>query len=239
MWSRSRRLGLETVSRRSFQTSRSRLGLVETWEGLGLDLVSDWKSIVSVSSRSRTVGSRLQVNMHRFLLRCKLHVHRFECKASILFTDSQARMFTSLLHTFAIAMQYTLFKKSFSLTLLMQNLFNYVFIINWAKPVCLNAETESPIQSLLTHRCSIRVLDSSDYSVQALMVSVALYCLLCIVLQHGNIIMAALRSRCGYFIFILWFLLLLSFPSSPNLSLRRLDVYHRPTSTHGVALVRI
>ena len=34
-------LGLETVSRRSFQTSRSRLGLVETWEGLGLDLVSD------------------------------------------------------------------------------------------------------------------------------------------------------------------------------------------------------
>jgi len=30
-----------SVSRRSFQTSRSRLGLVETWEGLGLDLVSD------------------------------------------------------------------------------------------------------------------------------------------------------------------------------------------------------
>jgi len=37
-------------------------------------------------------------------------------------------------------------------------------------------------------------------------------------------------SSCG-------FLLLLSFFSSPNLSLRRLDVYH--TSTHGVALVRI
>jgi len=35
------RLGLETVSRRSFQTSRSCLGVVETWEGLGLDLVSD------------------------------------------------------------------------------------------------------------------------------------------------------------------------------------------------------
>jgi len=33
------------------------------------------------------------------------------------------------------------------------------------------------------------------------------------------------------------FVLLLSFFSSPNLSCRRLDVYH--TSTHGVALVRI
>jgi len=40
-----------------------------------------------------------------------------------------------------------------------------------------------------------------------------------------------------YYIFILWFLLLLVFFSSPNLSRRRLDVYH--TSTHGVALVRI
>jgi len=46
--------------------------------------------------------------------------------------------------------------------------------------------------------------------------------------------MAAPRSRCGHYIFALWFFLL-SF-SSPNLSRRRLDVYH--TSTHGVALVR-
>ena len=36
---------------------------------------------------------------------------------------------------------------------------------------------------------------------------------------------------CGFF------LLLLSFFSSPNLSSRRLDVYH--TSTHGVALMQI
>jgi len=43
----------------------------------------------------------------------------------------------------------------------------------------------------------------------------------------------ALRSRCGHYIFALWFL---SF-SLPNLSGRRVDVYH--TSTHGVALVRI
>jgi len=50
--------------------------------------------------------------------------------------------------------------------------------------------------------------------------------------------MAALRSRCGHYIFALWFLLLLLlFLSSPNLSRRRLDAYH--TSTHGVALVRI
>ena len=76
------------------------------------------------------------------------------------------------------------------------------------------------------------------------------------VLRCG-LIMAALRSRCGHYIFIMWFLmvalcnradhyilpcgffLLLSsfFFSSPNLSGRRLDVYH--TSTHGVALVRI
>jgi len=50
--------------------------------------------------------------------------------------------------------------------------------------------------------------------------------------------MAALRNRAGHYIFALWFLLLLSFFfSSPNLSGRRVDVYH--TSTHAVALVRI
>ena len=49
-------------------------------------------------------------------------------------------------------------------------------------------------------------------------------------------IMATLLSRCGHYIFVLWFLLS-SFFSSPNLSGRRLDVYH--TSTHGVALVHL
>jgi len=48
--------------------------------------------------------------------------------------------------------------------------------------------------------------------------------------------MAALRSRCGHYIFVL-FLSIYLFFSSPNLSDRRLDVYL--TSTHGVALVRI
>ena len=70
------------------------------------------------------------------------------------------------------------------------------------------------------------------------------------------LLMAALRNR-GHYIFVLWFLLygrpmeydrplyfcpvvsffLSIFFSSPNLSSRRLDVYH--TSTHDVALVRI
>jgi len=66
-------LGLDvSVSRRSRDLVSKRLGLVEMWEGLGLDLVSDWKSNVSASSRSRTIGCRLQAKMHRFLLHCKI-----------------------------------------------------------------------------------------------------------------------------------------------------------------------
>ena len=49
--------------------------------------------------------------------------------------------------------------------------------------------------------------------------------------------MTALHSRCGHYIFALWFLSSSSFYSSPNVSGRRLDVYH--TSTYGVALVQI
>jgi len=51
-----------------------------------------------------------------------------------------------------------------------------------------------------------------------------------------TVVMAALRSRCGHYIFALWFLSFYLF-SSPNLSGRRLDFYC--TSTHGVVLVRI
>jgi len=47
--------------------------------------------------------------------------------------------------------------------------------------------------------------------------------------------MDALCSRCGHYIFVLWFLLL-SF-SSPNLSRRKLDLYH--TSAHGVACTNL
>jgi len=52
--------------------------------------------------------------------------------------------------------------------------------------------------------------------------------------------MAALRSRCGHYIFALWFLsfyLSFYFCSSPNLSGCTLDVYR--TLTHDVALVQI
>jgi len=55
------------------------------------------------------------------------------------------------------------------------------------------------------------------------------------------LIMVALCNRADHYIFALLFLssssIYLSFFSSPNLSGRRLDVYH--TLTHGVALVRI
>jgi len=51
----------------------------------------------------------------------------------------------------------------------------------------------------------------------------------------SSFFMAAVRSRCGHYIFALWFLSSIFFYSSPNLSSRRLDVYH--TSTHDVALV--
>jgi len=52
-----------------------------------------------------------------------------------------------------------------------------------------------------------------------------------------QLIMAALCNRAGHYIFALWFLLLSSFFSSPNLSHRTLVVCH--TFTHGVALVQI
>ena len=56
---------------------------------------------------------------------------------------------------------------------------------------------------------------------------------------NSALIMAALCNRTGHYIFAQLFLLLSFFFlfSSPNLSGRRVDVYH--TSTHGVALVRI
>jgi len=59
-------------------------------------------------------------------------------------------------------------------------------------------------------------------------------CGLCYLLKL-SIVMVALCNRADHNIFMLF--LLLHFFSSPNLSGRRLDVYH--TLAHGVALVRI
>jgi len=57
---------------------------------------------------------------------------------------------------------------------------------------------------------------------------------LAITLTHMNIFMAALCNRAGYYIFALWFLSSsFFFFSSPNLSGRRLDVYH--TSCCGLS----
>jgi len=50
------------------------------------------------------------------------------------------------------------------------------------------------------------------------------------------LVMAALRSRCGHYIFVL-FLSSSFFFSSPNLNRCTLDVYH--TSTHDMVLVQI
>ena len=58
--------------------------------------------------------------------------------------------------------------------------------------------------------------------------------------SRRGIIMVALCNRADHYIFILFLLLyffFLSFFSSPNLSGRRLDVYH--TLAHGVAFMRI
>jgi len=57
------------------------------------------------------------------------------------------------------------------------------------------------------------------------------FCVYCL------LVMAALRCRCGHYIFALWFLSSIFFYSSPKLNGHWLDVYH--TSTHGVALVWI
>ena len=53
---------------------------------------------------------------------------------------------------------------------------------------------------------------------------------------HLGFFMAALRSRCGHYIFALWFPLFL-FSFLIYLSSRRVHVYH--SSIHAVALVRI
>jgi len=55
--------------------------------------------------------------------------------------------------------------------------------------------------------------------------------------QFQFLIMANLWNRAGHYIFARGFFLLSSFFPSPNLSGRRVDVYH--TSTHGVAWGRI
>jgi len=56
--------------------------------------------------------------------------------------------------------------------------------------------------------------------------------------RESILFMEALLSRCGHYIFALWFLLSsFFFLSSANVSRRTLDAYH--TSTYAMALLRI
>jgi len=60
---------------------------------------------------------------------------------------------------------------------------------------------------------------------------------LCAQTVQSPMFMAALCNRAGHYIFAVVSVLPSSFFSLPNLSGRRVDVYH--TSTHGVPLERI
>ena len=66
---------------------------------------------------------------------------------------------------------------------------------------------------------------------------IVLLLLLLLLLVLLLLLMVALCNRADQYILPCDFYILSFFLSSPNLSGRRLDVYH--TSTHGVALVRI
>jgi len=76
-------LGLDvSVSRRSRDVVSKRLGLVSVSWKCGKVSVSISSRTENQTSRSRTIGSRLHVNMHSFLLHCKnarRPLHRFEC----------------------------------------------------------------------------------------------------------------------------------------------------------------
>ena len=106
-----------SVSRRSRDVVSKRLGLVETWEGLGLDLVSDSKSNVSVSYHTVSFPSRY-AQLFASLQNCTyivLNARRLYC---LLIHKLRSR-----LHSCCILVQCSAqFKKFFSLTLLMQNL---------------------------------------------------------------------------------------------------------------------
>jgi len=76
----------------SVLTSRSRDAISNvsvSWKmreglGLGLGLVSDWKSNVSVSSRSRTTRSRLQVDQYTFFIMFTLTLKRVQFYISFI-----------------------------------------------------------------------------------------------------------------------------------------------------------
>ena len=88
--------------------------------------------------------------------------------------------------------------------------------------VCADADEED-FGEYVAHRTLYKCIDSD---INTLLSSFA-----------GLLFMVAPCNGADHYIFALWFLVSFFFFSSPNLSRRRLDVYH--TSIHGVALVRI
>jgi len=96
-------------------------------------------------SRSRTIGSRLQANMHSFLRHCKIARASFWMQGVyIVYWCTRSRLHPCCIH---LQLQCsTQSKKSFSLTLLMQNLWSR--FKSQLSEECLRqyrVETESPI----------------------------------------------------------------------------------------------
>jgi len=182
-----------SVSRRRFQTSQSRLGLVKTWEGLSLDLVSDWKWNVSVLY-NRVLFTCQYAQLFASLQNCTYIVLNARRQYCLLIHKLMSRLHPCCIH---LQLQCsTHYSKSPFL-----DSANAKSLITSSKSSerSMSASMQSrDRESNLSWPIVVLVLDSSEYSVQALMVSVALYCLLCIILQHSNIIMAA-QMRAFYF----------------------------------------
>jgi len=123
--------------------------------------------------------------------------------------------------------------------------------VHWSNDDCLEGEREDCQVCFVLHCVRLSCTVQCTHIWTDLMVVcwldlafLWLYCVLqsiSVRLSFLGLIMAALRSKCGHYIFVLWFLVSSSicifFISSPNLSRHRLDIYHR--CTHGVALVQI
>jgi len=96
-------LGLDvSVSRRSRDVVSRRLGLVSVSWKRGKVSVSISSRTENQTSRSRTIGSRLQANVHSFLLHCKISPTSFSMQGVYI-----VHWFTSLLiYCSATAYQY-------------------------------------------------------------------------------------------------------------------------------------
>jgi len=123
---------------------------VETWEGLGLDLVSHWKSNVSVSYHRVSVSYRMVSFTRQY---AQLFTSLQNCTYIVLNARRLHHLLIhklrSCLHPCCIHLQLqcrTQSKKSFFLTLLMQNLWSRLQsqLSEACLPQC-RVETDNPI----------------------------------------------------------------------------------------------